>query len=307
MRETASPTVLPAVTALAVVSAFAAGCAPSAETAGRRVTDLAGREVAVPREVHRLVALGPGALRLVVYLGVTDRLVGIEDIENRMVRDVYVRPYASGLGEDVLDLPVVSAGGPGVLPDPERLLACRPDLLVCVGIDPAGLENLEAKTGVPALYLSYGELGVWGEEARRSLTLLGDVLGRAARAEALNQTIAALERDLAARTADIPATDRPTVYIGGISYKGPHGLTSTEAGYPPARLVGARNLADTVRAGALLRGPGADSPLGPGVPVRRPRQPRHPGAGLPGPPGVLPPAEGRRFRPDPVAAAVQPL
>ena len=218
---------------------------PSRENgAGRTVTDLAGRKVSVPNDVQRLVALGPGALRLVAYLGATDRVVGIEDMEKRMARELYVRPYARALDEAFMALPVVGTGGPGALPDPERTLMCRPDLIVAVGIDPGQLENIEAKTGVPALYLSYGELGVWREEARRSLELLGDVLDARERAAAVNEYVTQVEQDLQKRTADIAEDDRPAVYFGGISYKGAHGLTSTEAGYPPARMAGARNLAD---------------------------------------------------------------
>jgi len=211
---------------------------------GRTVIDLAGRDVVVPDRVGRLIALGPGSLRLVAYLGATDRIVGIEDIEKRMVRDLYVRPYASTLGEEFLGLPVVGTGGPGALPDPEKVLMCRPDLIVAVSIDPAQLDNIQAKTGVPTIYLSYGELGVWREEARRSLSLLGEILGRSERAAQLNEYVAALEEDLKKRTADIDGTNRPSAYFGGISYKGSHGLTSTEGGYPPARMAGARNLAD---------------------------------------------------------------
>jgi len=212
--------------------------------AGRTVTDLAGRKVTVPREVKRLIALGPGSLRLVVYLGVLDRIVGIEDFEKRMTRDLYVRPYASKLSKKLLSLPVVGSGGPGALPDPEKVLMCRPDVIVAVGIDPALLANIQAKTGVPTVYLSYGALGVWREEAQRSLSLLGEILGKKERATRLNDYVASLEKDLRARTAGIEEKNRPSAYFGGISYKGAHGLTSTEGGYPPGRMVGARNLAD---------------------------------------------------------------
>lgn len=213
-------------------------------TAGRTVTDLAGREVTVPQRVKRLIALGPGALRLVVYLGATDRIVGIEDMEKRMERDIYVRPYARTLDDEFLSLPVVGTGGPGALPDPEKVLMCHPDIIVAVSIDPAQLDNIQAKTGVPVVYLSYGELGVWREETRRSLSLLGEILGRTERAAELNGYVASLEEDLRKRTADIDEKSRPSAYFGGISYKGSHGLDSTEGGYPPGRMAGARNLAD---------------------------------------------------------------
>ncbi len=237
-----------AISGVAVVLAaisLAVGVGSRRERAGARtVTDLAGRKSAVPEQVERLVALGPGALRLVAYLGATDRIVGIEDFEKRMARDLYVRPYAAALDDEFLTRPVVGPGGPGALPDLERLLMCRPDLVVAVGIAPAQLDNIQAKTGVPALYLSYGGLGVWREEAQRSLSLLGEVLGMEERAAAVNAYVASLERDLRKRTADIDAESKPSAYFGGISHKGSHGLTSTEAGYPPARMAGARNLAD---------------------------------------------------------------
>jgi len=240
----AIPAALLAAVALAAAAAQSSGGPPAEDAEGRQVTDLAGRRVAVPSEVERLVALGPGALRLVVYLGAADRIVGIEDFERRQESDPYVRPYAAALDEAFLALPVVGTGGPGVLPDPERLLTCRPDLVVAVGIDRGQLDNIQAKTGVPALYLSYGELGVWREEARRSLSLLGEVLGKGERAAAVNEYVSALQQDLESRTAEIEEGERPSAYFGGISHKGAHGLTSTEAGYPPARMAGARNLAD---------------------------------------------------------------
>jgi iron complex transport system substrate-binding protein len=117
-------------------------------------------------------------------------------------------------------------------------------LIAAVGIDPGQLDNIQAKTGVPALYLSYGDLGVWREESRRSLSLLGEVLVRNERAAAINDYVTSLEQDLERRISEIEERDRPCAYFGGISYKGSHGLTSTEAGYPPARMAGARNLAD---------------------------------------------------------------
>ncbi len=211
---------------------------------GKTVTDLAGREVSVPARVERLVALGPGALRLVVYLGATDLIAGIEYIEERMPSGVYTRPYAGVLDETFFSLPVVGAGGAGVLPDVERILMCDPDLIIALSIDPGRLDNIQSKTGIPALYLSYGELGVWRSEAQQSLSLLGEVLGRPNRAAAINEYIRLAEQDLDNRAADIPENNRPLVYFGGISHKGGHGLTSTEAGYPPGSMAGARNLAD---------------------------------------------------------------
>jgi iron complex transport system substrate-binding protein len=213
---------------------------------GRTITDLAGRQVAVPERVDRIIALGPGALRLVAYLGSVDRIVGIEDMEKRMATDLYTRPYARLLGEAFYALPVVGPGGPGALPDSERIMMCNPDVIVATNIDPAQLDNLQARTQTPVVCLSYGELGVWRAEARQSLSLLGDILGVSERAGELNTYLESLEDDLRRRTEDIPESDRPHAYFGGISYKGAHGLDSTEAGYLPAEMVRAYNLANEV-------------------------------------------------------------
>jgi iron complex transport system substrate-binding protein len=238
---------------LGLISLSFLSCAKPPDTSGRVVTDLAGRLVKVPDKVERLIALGPGALRLVVYLGAADLIVGIENLEKQMPRDLYLRPYATVLDEEFLELPVVGTGGPGALPDPETILKCRPDLIVAVTLDPFQLDTIQAKTGVPALYFSYGELGVWRQEALRSLSLLGEALGRSQRADQINQLIADIEKDLTQRTADVAEPDRPSVYIGGVSQKGAHGITSTEGGYLPARMAGAYNLADTFgRSGHFL-------------------------------------------------------
>jgi len=232
--------------ALAVVLLHGPDRAAVEPAAGRKVTDLAGRSVVVPTEVRRLVAIGPGALRLVAYLGATGRIVGIEAMEKRMARDLHMRPYASALDDALFALPVVGPGGAGALPDPEQLLVRHPDLVIAVSLEPGQLDNIQAKTGLPVLSLSYGGLGVWREEASRSLSLLGEVLGKEQRAADINAYVKKLEHDLQRRTANLDAGRRPSAFFGGISFKGAQGLTSTEAGYPPGRMCSARNLADEV-------------------------------------------------------------
>jgi len=211
----------------------------------RVVRDLCGREVTVPGKVERVVALGPGALRFVVYLGVTDKIVGIEDMEKRMVSEQCVRPYAQMLDKSFMKLPVVSAGGPGKLPDFEAVMLANPDIVIVSGLDSAQVENIQKKTGVPAVYITYGEIGVWGKEAQTSLKLLGNILGKSDRANRLVNYVESTERELQKRTKNVEG--KPSVYFGGISFKGSHGLTSTQAGYAPGATVNALNVADTLK------------------------------------------------------------
>jgi iron complex transport system substrate-binding protein len=215
-------------------------------TQARTVRDLIGRDITVPSDVNRLIALGPGALRLVAYLQAVDQVVGIEDMETRMDRSVWFRPYASALPEEFFMRPVVGPGGSGKLPDFERLMLSRPDVIVAVSIDAADIRNIENKTGIPTVCLSYGELGAWGKEVHESLLILGKLLGKEDRAKQLNAFIRGLEEDLQRRTRAGPAQARPSAYFGGISFKGAQGITSTQAGYEPACMVKARNVADGI-------------------------------------------------------------
>jgi len=111
-------------------------------------------------------------------------------------------------------------------------------------MDIVQVENMQFKTGVPVVCLSYGELGVWRKEAQTSLTLLGKILGQEQRAKELNAYIEGLQQDLQSRTKSIGKNQKTSAYFGGISFKGSHGLTSTEAGYPPGEMVNAVNLAN---------------------------------------------------------------
>jgi iron complex transport system substrate-binding protein len=189
----------------------------------------------------RLVALGPGALRLLVYLNATDGLCAIEAMEQRGPSG---RPYTFMLGDLSDRLPVIGPGGVGRLPDLERLLTVEPDLAVAVTLDEQQVRMLEQRADIPVLLLSYGDIGelqlpVFSESLRR----LAEPLGRQARAEALLATIDASLAELAMRVADVEPV---LAYIGGISLKGQQGLASTQAGHLPLRWAGADNLADRI-------------------------------------------------------------
>ena len=54
------------------------------------VEDMAGRSVSVESPVQRIVCAGPGALRLITYMNVQDKVVGVEEME----KDPTGRPYA---------------------------------------------------------------------------------------------------------------------------------------------------------------------------------------------------------------------
>ncbi len=207
----------------------------------REVVDLAGRTITVPEKVDRIVALGPGTLRLVVYLKALDKVVGIETIETKSLPPFF-RPYSDVSATHIAHLPQVGSGGPGKLPDLETVLACQAQVIFSIGLDRGQIENLQAKTGIPTIILSYGKLGVWREEALQSLKLMGEILDRQERAREIALYLENSQKELGEKTA-AAQTSSPTAYFGGLAYKGIHGLESTEEDYFPGSLVKANNVA----------------------------------------------------------------
>lgn len=208
----------------------------------RTVTDAMGRSVEIPDDIRRVICSGPGCLRLLTYLQAQDLAVAADDIESRRNR-FDARPYALA-NPQLKDLPVF--GQFRGQDNPELILTLDPQPQVVfktygnMGHDPVELQD---KTGIPVVVLDVGDLGARRDVFYASLRLMGGVLGREDRAEAVVAFFEAAIADLAERTADIPMNARPTVFLGGVAYKGPHGFQSTEPGYPPFAFVGARNMA----------------------------------------------------------------
>ena len=200
-------------------------------------TDMLGRSVNIS-SAEKLVFIGPGALRLGVYLGLEDRMVGIEKTENDASP---LSPYRTFLGKErIAKLPLIGTGGPGKMPDLEALIVLKPDLIIASFVDKNQIELITSKTGIPVLSLSYGatyggnEKQMWS--IKNSLLLLGRVTQTLSRAEALVSFIGTQEQKL----LSLKLPDKK-VYIGGIGYKGVQGITSTEATYPPFEMIGLKN------------------------------------------------------------------
>lgn len=205
------------------------------------VEDMAGRVVAISGPASRVVALGPGSLRLVVYLNATDLVVGVEEFESRppLGRDYGYVLHARGLA----NLPRVGMGGPDSHVNYEALIAARPDLIIMSPALADSPDEVQKKTGVPVVVVSYGDLGTIDlEKVSRALELLGRLLGREERAAELNAYIKRLVEDLDARTRDVG--QRKSVYVGAVSFKGGRPFTSTQSRFPPLVLLNTESVVD---------------------------------------------------------------
>ncbi|MFW5500675.1 MULTISPECIES: iron ABC transporter substrate-binding protein [unclassified Maridesulfovibrio] len=208
----------------------------------RTITDMAGRTVEIPEKIERVICSGPGCLRYLTYLQGQDMIVGVDSIEHRKTR-FDARPYAIA-NPQFKKMPLI--GEFRGHDNPELILGLEPQPQVIfktykdMGYDP---DELQTKTGIPVVCLSYASLAAKRDVIYKSLQLMGEVIGKQERAKAVCDFMEAHIADLTKRTADIPKEKRKSCYVGGIAKKGPHGFQSTEPAYPPFRFVNALNVA----------------------------------------------------------------
>jgi iron complex transport system substrate-binding protein len=198
------------------------------------IEDALGRNVALPARIERIVGLRPGALRLLAYMGATDQVTGIEQVESGGSD----RPYMIAHPE-LLELPFVGPRGG----DNERIIQARPDVIFITYASAAEADALSEKTGTPVVALDYPEIALEPRRLYASLTVIGKVLHQEARADSLIAYVGRMIQDLDARTSRIPEHTKPSVYIGGIAHGRARGITSTHPDYPPFVFVNARNVA----------------------------------------------------------------
>ncbi len=204
----------------------------------RTITDGAGRQVAIPETVRSIVCVGVGALRYSCYMGAQDLVVGVEDYEIKGGLD---RLYNYVNFEKFETLPVIGTNG---VPYAEEIIKLAPDVIVMSAYASVEADDLQDKTGTPVVVIP-GSDTTLDADAFETIRILGEVYGKQNRATELTAYLKGLEKDLSDRTQDVPDSEKPSVYVGGVSFKGHHGFEGTEAGYGPFALIGAKNLADT--------------------------------------------------------------
>jgi iron complex transport system substrate-binding protein len=105
-------------------------------------------------------------------------------------------------------------------------------------------DDLQAKTGTPVVVVP-GSDTTLDTGAYETIRIMGQLYGMESRATELTNYLKGIQKDLDDRTKDIPDSEKPSVYVAGVSFKGAHGFEGTEAGYGPFALIHANNLADT--------------------------------------------------------------
>ena len=243
-----------AILVFALVVVMAAVATPVSETVTSAaqpvvVTDMIGRNVEViPGSYHRVVCIGAGALRMYTYIGDVKDLCGVEDIDNIKLQnrpkmfDSAARPYVIAYSEEFSKLPSCGVGGPQAqAAEAEKILACNPDIVISEYEDVQKEDALQQQLGVPVITLRSGANGVFADEFKGSMRLLGSIFGKEARAEELVAFVEKETAEIIRRTADIPESSKPAVYICGLGNWGTTNHLMTAQNYKPFEVANIRN------------------------------------------------------------------
>lgn len=241
-----------ACVALACTLALA-GCASSGKSdnqqsasdqvtpASNQITDAYGRTVELPAEVSSAATVGSAA-RFVVYAGAQDKLIAVTEMDTPAAPS---RPYTEAYADLFAALPTTSNGNHlnETTVDAEKMLELAPDVIIS-SRSAEECDALQDQTGIPVVGISYqGQL--FTDDVYDSIQVVGDVLGTSEHASQVVSTMKKWAADLDKRTRDIPADEKPTVYVGAVNYKGAKGFTGTYAKYSPLEAVNAINVADS--------------------------------------------------------------
>jgi len=225
---------------ICVILVLLSGCGNQAPQNGNGVVveDMLGRQVTIPAKIERIVGVRAGTLRLLMYMGASDTIAGIEEAATRSQRP-YLTPYP-----ELQNLPII---GPIMGGDAEMILKVRPDVIFTSYSTVGEADVLQRKTGIPVIALECPEMATEARDTLySSLRLIGEVLNKRERADSLIAYIQSMIYELDKRTANIPEKDKPNVFVGGVSYSVARGITSTQPYFPPFTFTNTKNIASTL-------------------------------------------------------------
>lgn len=210
--------------------------------------DMLNRTVEVTKKPSRIVCIGAGALRLYSYIGDVDLLCGVEDIDKTntpVMNNLSVRPYQLALAETIDKLPSCGVGGPKAQhPEAEKILSCKPDLVISLMNDIKEINELQNNIKVPVIVLDYGKTEAFDQKLYDSLTLLGDVLDKEDRANKVVDYIKGVEKELKDITNNIKEDEKPSIYLACHAHWGSKGFFSSTTNYSIFNASNIKNVLD---------------------------------------------------------------
>ena len=212
------------------------------------VVDMINRKVNIKAGSYsRVVCIGAGALRMYSYIGDVNKLCGVEDIDNDSLAnrpkmfDSVSRPYFIANKDVFNKLPSCGVGGPNAQSaEAEKILSCNPDIIISEYEDVSIADALQKLVGVPVITLRYGSKGIFDDNVKNSLSLLGKVFNQENRANELNNYINNEKETISNRVKNV--TEKKKVYICGLGNWGTTDYLMTAQNYEPFNVCNIDNV-----------------------------------------------------------------
>jgi len=195
---------------------------------GRTIQDNLHRTVKVPPRVDRILSLQPEITRILVALGVKDRMVGVDYFIGREDH-LFKILYPEGTG-----LPVVSK--PDESMNKELILRLAPDIIFASPTDIQVPDSIERSLEIPVAALA--SMGTF-DGLLEEMKLIGTLTGREDKARELESYFREKIRVIEESIGPLSVEDRPAVYLSFWS-----SLVRTPVFYEPVQAAGGRNVAD---------------------------------------------------------------
>lgn len=201
--------------AAVIAAACLAGCSGFGAEATRNgsptvtITDMRGRNVTLPKGIHRVLALHPIPTTLLELLA-PQQIVSVDTVFARSLKRDDKR-FTPEQMSSLESLPVTGVYFKGF--DAEQLVKLRPDVVITMTGD-TNIDREETQTGIPFFAVSKAPTASY----ETTIRLIGRIVGQTDRADRMAafwaHTIASVE----AKTATVGAGQHPTVM-----YTGTHG------------------------------------------------------------------------------------
>ena len=163
--------------------------------------------------------------------------------------DRFVALYGPSHAEEVgrgLPAAVVSCSVNAQAAEAEKILACNPDIVISEYEDVEKEDALQEQLGVPVITLKSGPAGVFADEFKDSMRLLGVIFGEEEKADALVAFVEQETAEISSRTADIDDADKPGVYICGLGNWGTTNHLMTSETYATFKVANIRNVVNGI-------------------------------------------------------------
>lgn len=207
------------------------------------IKDIYNRTVVLKNYPQRVIALGPGSLRIVTYLNATNKIIGIEKFEKKFV---WGRPYILA-HKKLLKLPIVAKGGPKDILNIEKIKIFKPDLLIISFRPKYYVENLQRKLKIPVIAINYGKdftNFLTDQNLYKSIRIVGKALNKENRAEEVISFIKNKAKFLYEKTKK---EKKENVYVGCIAFKGLHSIESSYSKWPPFTINHIISIVDNIK------------------------------------------------------------